>query len=359
MDRVFFTPGPSQLYPTVPQHIRNALDLGICSISHRSEDFRKIFLKAQEEVRGLMGFPKDIHVFFLGSGTEAMERIIESCVAKQSFHFVNGSFSKRFYQTAIELGRKSQKMDAPLGEGFDFGSAQIPQGTELLCFTQNETSTGVAIPVEDIYSLREKNPGLLVAVDVVSSAPYTTVDFSKADCAFFSVQKGFGLPAGIGVVAVKETAIDKARALQKQGASIGSYHSFLSLLDQESKYQTPETPNVLGIYLLGKVCEDLTRYGAEKIRKETEEKAALLYDFCESHPSCHGFVKEKRWRSNTIIVAEIPRGSAPLIKNLKESGMVVGSGYGELKERQIRVANFPAHSREQVRRLLEGIGAVD
>ncbi|MDZ7645884.1 MAG: hypothetical protein U5K54_01185 [Cytophagales bacterium] len=42
------------------------------------------------------------------------------------------------------------------------------------------------------------------------------------------------------------------------------------------KNQTPETPNALAIYLLGKVVQDLLRRGIQTIRKETEYKAAIL-----------------------------------------------------------------------------------
>ena len=123
--------------------------------------------------------------------------------------------------------------------------------------------------------------------------PYPDFDYSKVDSVFFSVQKGFGLPAGLGVWMVNQRCIDKANQLLSKGLSIGSFHSLPSLHSHALKNQTPETPNVLGIYLLGKVVQDFLLKGINTIRKETEYKAALLYQTLESHPLIKPFVGDK------------------------------------------------------------------
>jgi phosphoserine aminotransferase len=76
---------------------------------------------------------------------------------------------------------------------------------------------------------------------------------------------------------VNDKCIAKAEQLLSKGISIGSYHSIPSLYTHAVKNQNPETPNVLGIYLLAQVVEDMVRRGITAIRKETEYKAALLY----------------------------------------------------------------------------------
>ena len=44
------------------------------------------------------------------------------------------------------------------------------------------------------------------------------------------------------------------------------------------KFQTPETPNILGIYLLMKVTEDMIRNGIDNLRRDTNYKSTLIYD---------------------------------------------------------------------------------
>lgn len=353
MKKIFFTPGPTQLYESVPKYIKEAIDNHICSISHRGKEFEQIFQNAVSGLKKLLAVPNDSHIFFLSSATEAMERIIENCIAEHSFHFVNGEFSRRFFETAVELRKFPQKFEAAIGDGFDFGSTAINENAELICFTQNETSTGVAIDSEDIYRIKKENPDKLIAVDIVSSVPYVNIDYNLVDCAFFSVQKGFGLPAGLGVVIVNENAIKKSQYLQENGYTIGSYHSFLSLLKSAQKNQTPETPNVLGIYLLGRICDELNETGMDKIRDETEKKSRLVYDFFDAHNKYRPFVRNKNFQSKTVIAIDTLEDTQKIKQRLAENGIVVGSGYKELKDKQIRIANFPMHQIEDVEGMLE------
>lgn len=352
MKRIFFTVGPSGLYTTIPTHIKNALKEDILSIFHRGKRFIDIYKQTTDNLRRLMGIPADYHIFFLGSATEAMERVIQNTVEANSFHLVNGAFSKRFFTIASQLGKKAEKAEVPAGHGFDIKSLAIPAQTECICVTQNETSTGVSIPNDDIASLKQKNPAALFALDVVSSAPYVKVDFAVADMTFFSVQKLFGLPAGLGVLIVSPTAFEKSKNLFEKGIGIGSYHNFLVMEEYARKYQTPETPNVLGIYLLGKVCGDFLEKGIDIIRSETEEKARVLYEYFDKHSKYKPGVKEKKFRSLTTIVIDTQGETAKILPYLEEKGFVVSRGYGQFKESQIRIANFPSLSLDDVERLL-------
>lgn len=353
MNKIFFTPGPTQLYPEIKNYIDDAISENILSINHRSIDFTEIFKSTAASVRKLLNIPDNFLIFFLGSATECMDKIIQNIVEKKSFHFVNGAFAERFYKTSIELNKAPVKTEVAFGEGFDFDKVKIKDIPELICFTQNETSTGVATSPEEIYSFRARFPESLIAVDIVTSAPYVSLDFGKIDCAFFSVQKGFGMPAGLGVLIVNEKCIDKAKYLKSKNNSVGSYHNFIALHENALKNQNTETPNVLGIYLLGKVCGHLIKYGIQKIRKETEDKASLLYDFFDGHSFLKPFVKNKTDRSMTIINIETNGKQNDVKSKLAENGYIIGSGYGKFKENQIRIANFPMHKIEDVRKMLK------
>ena len=354
MKKIFFTPGPSQLFPTVPLHIKNALRDGILSVSHRGYPFEGFFQNIEDSLKRFLGIPEKHHIFFLSSATEAMERIIENCVEKYSFHFVNGSFSERFYQVAIELKKKAQKNEVQLGMGFNFKNIKIPKHTELICFTQNETSTGVLTDVSNIYAIKKQYPEKLVALDIVSSVPYVKVDFNLIDLVFFSVQKGIGLPAGLGVLIVSPKAIEKSKHLKDKNNNTGSYHNFYELLKYGEKNQTPETPNVFNIYLLSKVIEDMLKIGIDKIRTDTEKKANLLYKFFDNHLKYKPFVSDINTRSKTVLTINVTDPKS-LIKELKSKGLIVGSGYGKLKDSQIRIANFPSHSIRDIKTLLKNI----
>jgi phosphoserine aminotransferase len=348
--KVFFTPGPSGLYYTVEEHIKQALKEYVPSISHRSKAFEAIYAEAVENVKLLLNIPKEHHIFFTGSATEIWERIIQNLVARESYHLVNGSFSKRFQEISSELGKVAHTFKSEEGTCPNINQMLVGETNELIAICQNETSTGAALPLDDIYTLRKAFPEMLLAVDAVSSLPYINLDFKQIDTAYFSVQKGFGLPAGLGVWIMNKKCIEKARSLE-DSYHIGTYHSIPSLLEKGMKNQTPETPNVLGLYLLGKVAGDMLHKGIDQIRRETEYKAAVLYNAIENSPLLSPFVKDPNHRSKTVIVAETKSSSKEIISRLSQKGLIVGSGYGGFKEKQIRIANFPTHSKEHIEML--------
>ncbi len=357
--RLFFTAGPSQLYSTVPAHISAALSANIPSISHRSPEFTQVMKTAQNGLRELLNIPDDYHILFFSSATEIWERLIQNCVEEVSFHFVNGSFGERFYWTAERLQKKPLKSEVPMGEGFDISAVSIPDNAEMLCFTHNESSSGVMWQMEDIYKLHEQHPEKLIAIDVVSSIPYPRIDYTKTDAVYFSVQKGFGLPTGLGVLILSPRAYEKSVALEKKGISTGSYHSFPVMKSFDDKGQTTETPNVLNIYLLGKVIQDYLEYGIEQIRKDTDEKAEMMYSYFEKHDRYSIAVANERDRSKTLVVINTHGNSKKIVQALDQHNIEVGYGYGEAKETQIRIANFPAHSIVEVKYLVEIFESVE
>lgn len=338
MKKLFFTPGPSQIYPKLEKFMGKAFKNDIPSISHRSEMFMEIVKDVERELRVLLSIPQTHHIFFLSSSLESMERIIENSVKKTSFHFANSAFAEEFVATARAKKKKTHVYRFLPGERIPVESVVIPSTVELICITQNETSNGSCVPLDDIYTLKKRYPTIPIALDIVSSAPYIATDFNKIDCAFFSVQKGFGLPAGLSILVVNDTMAKKSR---KKG-----YHNFPSLLSKSIKNQTPETPNVLNIYLLGEVVKDMNKKGIEIIRQETDDKAAHIEELGSL------FIDNARIRSKTVIVLNAGGKTNEIREKLKEKNIIVGKGYGKYKDAHIRIANFPQHSKEQVRMLV-------
>lgn len=347
-----FSPGPSQLYFTVEDHARNAFKIGVPSMSHRSKDFGVMYQHTLENLRALLSIPPSHHIFFTSSATEIWERLIQNCVAEKSTHYVNGAFSEKFFTASEQLGKKAELIKVEDGDGF---SDPKTFDTELIAVTHNETSTGVALPKSFIYELKELNPSALLCVDAVSSIPYADFDYSKVDSVYFSVQKGFGMPPGLGVWIVNDACISKSEALLAKGHSIGTHHTLPNYLKNGALHQTPETPNSVAIYVLGKVAEDMVRRGINSIRKETDYKSVILYNELKNHSRLSTFVTEKKFQSPTVIIADTGDNTQLLHSYLSEKSFVPGEGYGKHKGSQLRFANFPAHSKEQFELLVDYI----
>ena len=353
MKKTFFTAGPAELYPTFEAHLRSAMDEQVGSISHRSQQFRDIYKHTDEQLRALMNIPASHALFFLGSASEIWERVLLNCVEHESFHLVNGSFSRKFYEYAQSTHKYAHILEKPFGQGFSYNDVEIPEYAELVCLTHNETSAGVQMREADMHKLKRSNAKKLFVVDMVSSAPYPDLDFKVIDSAFFSVQKAFGLPAGLGVWIANDKCLEKAERLQKyDDTHIGAHHNLPTLWKNYQKFETPATPNVLAIYILGKIAADLNKIGAGKLRKETDSKAKILYKFLENSTNFDPFVTSPEHRSATVVVANTKVPAAEVMSALKKENLVVSSGYGAFKDSQIRIANFPATSSEQVEGLV-------
>jgi phosphoserine aminotransferase len=360
--KFYLTPGPSELYPSVADHLRLALRQKVASISHRSQTFKNIYAETEKNLRLLLAIPDHFHLVFASSANEIWERIIQNTVASHSTHLVNGSFSAKFADFAEKLGKKTNRIEIPFGQGFEAAHfAADTEATEMLALIQNETSSGVSFDEKLIALCQKQYPTALIQVDAVSSLPYYTPDFTRLDGLYFSVQKGFGLPAGLGVWIFSEKVLEKAKNLHEQavqkGASIGTYHALPEWAAQAQAQQTPETPNVLGIYLLGKVCGDMLERGIKTIRQETNYKAALLYDALERSQLFEPFVAPTH-RSKTVLVANFlaeksQKSLSQILQLFEDEGLILGKGYGKYKESQIRIANFPSHSKELAEKLAD------
>ena len=350
-NKIYFTPGPSQLFYTFGDHFKKAISEDVPSISHRSKQFIKIVEEGTVSLRALLELPDDYHVFFLNSANEAWDRIIQNLVAHSSHHFANGSFSKKFHDFALQHGMNSTVSQA--ADGSSFQDFTIPADAELIGITKNETSVGYSFTEDEIEQIRAENPEKLIALDVVSASPAVPVNYSNIDTAYLSVQKAFGMPAGLGIWIANERCIEKA-AKKQENSSIGSYRSLPNLKKFALKFQTPETPNMLYIYIIGKIAQDMLNYGVKRLQNDVVYKATLLNQLVEAHPSLNHFVSQKENRSRSTIVAEAKNQSL-FINEIAKKGMILGKGYGPYKDEHIRIANFPTHSRESVEFLVDNL----
>ncbi len=349
--QTYFTAGPAELYPRFEEFLQEAVDQQLGSISHRSGQFKKICQHTDEQLRTLLQIPAEHAIMYTGTASEIWERILLNCSELETFHLVNGSFSKKFWQYAEDLGRHAHIFKKEAGQGFSYGEIEVPEYAEVICTTQNETSSGVQMREADIHKLKRSHSGKLIAVDMVSSAPIPELDFSVVDTAFFSVQKSFGMPAGLGVWIANEACLASANDIAER-QSIGAHHRLPEMWQQSREYQTPSTPNVLGIYILGRIAEDMNRTGIEQIRKTTDAKARRLYSYFEKKEGFSIGVENPEHRSRTVAVINTAKPSSEIIEALKAKNLVIGSGYGANKASQIRISNFIANSEEQIETLL-------
>ncbi|MFO0703483.1 MAG: aminotransferase class V-fold PLP-dependent enzyme [Patescibacteria group bacterium] len=346
MKKVYFTVGPTQTNPNFVKHIAKAIRLRIPSISHRSDDFHKIYAELDGNLKKLWKIPSDYKILFFSSATEIWDRLAQNCVQKDSLHFVTGSFGEKHAKAIEAYGKTSfiVKNDF-IDERILTENVKKHKNIEYIAFTHNESSMGVKTPENLINKVKKISPKSLVVVDAVSSAPLPKFNFKNIDGVYFSVQKCFGLPAGLGVLIASPRLIDKSKILEKKQLYIGTYHGFPKMMKMYEKWETVETPNVLNIYLLNEAVKDMAKLGLSEIRKINKTNKIRIIEYMKEKFGVLPAVQKPIFHSDTVLVFDTGEKTAEIKKNFAKKGVIVGSGYGEKKISQIRIANFPQHAK--------------
>lgn len=340
-----FYPGPSQVHADLGQWIQEGLEQQIAGINHRSLWFMEIYEEIRQLFRANHHLPEGYEVLFVSSATEVWEILSQSWVRKHATHFVQGAFGKKWAEAAQKLGNEVEIIPISQDSLPAIERLRIHEKTELLALTHTETSHGLSLPTVFLKNLREKYLQIPIAVDATSSMGGVQMPWELADFWYASVQKCWGLPAGLGLLILSPKIIEEVKR-RKQNTF---YNSLYNLLLNSATNQTTHTPNVLNIYLLKKVLESQgdiieieqkTQLRAEKIRKALEEAPGLTI-----------LSSNTKLQSPTVFC--IRSHDAAVWKNMAlAEGILLGEGYGELKNSTFRIANFPAISDESVQVLL-------
>jgi len=324
---ITFYPGPSKVYPQVADYAAEAIREGIVSQNHRSAGFMDVVKETISLLHQKLAIPADYHLAFVSSATECWEIVAQSLTIEASLHPYSGAFGKKWAEYAYRL-----KPPVELNQA------------DVLCLVQNETSNGTQVTMDTLAQFRREftsNDGSpIIAVDAVSSMAGIAFDWTLADVWFASVQKCFGLPAGLAVLVYSPAALKRAQAIGENA----HYNSLLFIHENFSKYQTPYTPNGLGIYMLMRVMQQVAPIA--EVDAMTRKRAADWYSFFEHEMAPSPFrllVNNLAERSSTVIAVE---GSETDIKAIKsaaqQAGITLGNGYGDWKTTTFRIANFPA-----------------
>lgn len=332
-----FYPGPSRIYDKVAEYANDAFAKGILSMNHRSIAFEELYRLTQEKLFNVLNVPEGYHLAFVSSATECWEIIAQSLTIQGSHHIYNGSFGQKWFEFAKKIKPEASHHEFSVDNLLKIEELQVPLENEWICVTQNETSNGTQVHDEILTELRKVFLDQFIAVDATSSLGGIHLNMANADLWFASVQKCFGLPSGLGLLIYSDAVVEKAEHIGENNY----YNSFLNIAQNAAKHQTQYTPNILDIYLLFRVVEDLPDI------KETDERTVAranhLYNYFQGFSEFQPVTQNPYCFSETVLAF---KGQEDFITELKKvarhHGIILGNGYGEWKKDSFRIANFPA-----------------
>jgi phosphoserine aminotransferase len=343
---VSFYPGPSRVYDEIPDYVKDAFKAGIMSINHRSDEFVHMAEKTISLLKQRLAIPKSYSVFFTTSATECWEIIAQSLIMDKSYHLYNGAFGQKWFDYTKRIHPHAAPMPFGLNDKLDPKKLIFDQREGIICLTQNETSNGTQVSNSIIKAIKKTNPTYLLAVDATSSMAGIKLDFKSADIWYASVQKCFGLPAGLGLLICSPQALQQSASINERN----HYNSLQYLVDMMEKWQTSCTPNVLGIYLLMRTLE--VSPAIEDVHKTVIKRYEKWIEFLSNSTTLNHLVSNKDVRSYTVLPVTTSGELAEIKKLAKNNGILLGEGYGEWKGSSFRIANFPALRENEITNLM-------
>ncbi len=244
-----FVPGPTN----IPDRIQRAMMVAM--EDHRSSRFPDLTLGVLNDLKEVFRTDAGRVLMFPSSGTGAWEAALTNTLSPGDKVLTArfGQFSHLWADMAKRLGFDVEVLDVEWGEGVPLDRmASALRGDphhkiKAILACHNETATGVT---SDIGALRgvmdaAKHPAML-CVDGVSSVG--CIDFRMddwgVDLAVSGSQKGFMLPAGLGILGVSP----KALAAMPEAKSRRCYFDIADMIKANATGYFPYTPSLPLLY---------------------------------------------------------------------------------------------------------------
>ncbi len=330
----------------------NALEAGAATIlgtSHRQAPVKQLVSSIREGLADFFRIPDDYEVVLGNGGATAFWDIAcASLITRKAAYGVYGSFSAK----AAASASSAPFLEEPAIFDAPSGSCQLPEFTEdvdAYCWAHNETSTGVAAPVQRIAGTREQ--GALTIVDGTSAAGALRVDIAQTDAYYFSPQKAFGSDGGLWIAILSPDAIERARDVENSASLEGARRwipPFLSLtaaITNSRKSQTVNTPAIATLIMLDEQIRWLNSNGGLAwAAARCDKSASLLYRWVEQSDYAHPFVSDPNLQSHAVVTIDLDDSlnASQICTILRENGIVDTSGYRKLGRNQLRIGVFPS-----------------
>lgn len=333
-DLIRFIPGPSWVHPEVLAAQARPV------IGHRERLTAEIHTQCEAGLKAVFQTENRV-LISTSSGSGLMEAAVRCLVRQRALHLVCGSFSKRWFDMATACGKQPVKLEVEAGRGFS-GAMLADHLTkaepyEAIFITHNETSTGVMNPVDELIDAARGHGDPLICVDTVSSMSGVSipVDELGIDYCLTSSQKCFSLPPGLAFASVSPRCYEVAREVENRGW----YLDLLNLEKYAVKGHYPSTPAITLMYALAHQLARMFEEGLENRYRRHRDMASKVRAWGVEHLDLFA---EDGFRSETLTTVTNTRevDFTDLSAYLKGHGMVIANGYGDLKNKNFRIAHM-------------------
>ncbi|WP_313356293.1 phosphoserine transaminase [Microbacterium sp.] len=343
--------GPSKVR-TAQVDALAAAGVSLLGTSHRQAPVKNLVGSVRERLAALFRLPEGYEIILGNGGSTAFwDAAAFGLIEQRSQNLVFGEFGGKFAKAAA-----APWLQAPDVRTADAGSLALPEvveGVDVYAWPHNETSTGVAAPVQRVGA-----EGALTVIDATSAAGGIDFDIAQADVYYFAPQKNLGSDGGLWFAAVSPAAIDRIERIAASGRYIPEFLSLKNAVDNSRLNQTLNTPALATLHLLDSQLEwILAGGGLTWAAARTAESSGLLYDWAAASDVATAFVSDAAHRSPVVATIDFDESvdAAAVAKTLRANGIVDTEPYRKLGRNQLRVATFVSIEPDDVRQLIRSI----
>lgn len=347
-----FIPGPVEVHPDVLDAQAQWM------FGHRMRECAALVAAIKPKLQAVFQTAQPV-LISASSGTGLWEGASRNTVRERVLHCVNGAFSERWAEVSALNGKQVEVLAVEPGRAIKpEGVAErlAGGGFDALAVVHNETGAGVLNPLADIAAAVRALPGgddIVVLVDAVSGMSGVDIrpDDWDLDVVLTSSQKAFALPPGLSFCSVSPRALARAATVPNRGY----YFDFMTLRKALDKDQTPATP---AISLLWALDLQLDRILAEGLPNRFARHLAMR-DRTLAWARDRDFTlrAEAGFESPTVSCIDNTYGwdIADLNAFLRTRRMILGNGYGTLKDVTWRIGHMGELDVPDVELLLDAI----
>jgi len=332
-----FGSGPSKVRPEQLQALVASGHL--FGTSHRQAPVKNLVGRVRDGVRQLFSLPDGYEVILGNGGSTAFwDAAAFGLIDKRSLHLAFGEFSAKFASAVAA----NPFVGDPIIVKADPGSAPEPQSdpsVDVVAWAHNETSTGVAVPIQ------RPAGDALVVIDATSAAGGLPVDIADTDVYYFAPQKNFASDGGLWLAIASPAALARIEAIAASGRWVPDFLSLPIAVDNSLKNQTYNTPAIGTLVLMADQLDWLNGNGGlDWAVKRTADSSQRLYSWAEAASYTTPFVADPALRSQVVGTIDFADevDAAAVAKQLRANGIVDTEPYRKLGRNQLRVAMFPA-----------------
>lgn len=338
-----FVPGPTN----TPDRILRAMHVPM--EDHRSSSFPEFTFSILRDLKKVFKSETGTPFVFPGTGTGGWESALVNTLSPgdKVLTFRYGQFSHLWIDMMQRLGLDVTVVDVEWGEGAPADQLQSllskdsGHAYKAVCIVHNETATGVT---SDIGAVRKaidaaKHPALLF-VDSVSGL--ASIDFRmdewKVDVAITGSQKGFMLPAGLGLVCVSPRALE----LGKSARLPRCYWSYEDMVKANGSGYFPYTPSIPMLYGLRESLTMLLEEGLENVFARHRR----LAEGCRRAVSAWGLTlcaRAPQWHSDTVSAIMVPvgiNGADVIDVAYRRYNFALGAGLNKVAGKLFRIGHL-------------------